>query len=329
MLLVGFVVVVGVGVLDDASAVTKRPVVSKSKKKPAVASSKVAGVAAGKDGSLVGASPSVLVGELGPLKGTPDNVRVQLIDKWGFPGWWPAPLGRIISVGLNRLGANTFGSGTVRGSTNRTLRIFLDASQTIEQLADQLRPPAGFVRKPVSVGPFGEQTVVFEKDGRVVLSVSLLVTNGSWFDGKYQVRYVLGLCCDPGQEPPLFVLPSASLAKLSLVPPGAVVDEASFQLSVSRRYENADGSGTEVNTPDAPVYSAFVTFSNAPSGYVDQVRQAPFAGFQLEANTTGNPDYVAFRNTANRETYDLGLLPSKLWMSSVFHTFLAGEILPG
>jgi hypothetical protein len=307
-------VVVATGGLGEALPVTKKPVVRKSSKQSPV-----------KSGRAVAAlSSGVLLSELGPLKGTPDNVRKQLTEKWGYPSWWPAPAGRIITVSENWAGNISTG-----GSRTKLLKLFLDSGQSVEQLADQLNPSGGLTRKAGYVRQSGEQDIPFERDGRIGLLVSLLVTNKSVVDGKFQVTYVLSDSWGPGQEPPVFALPSASLAKFSSVPSGASVAEASFQLSVHRGIANTDGSTTELDTPDAPVYAAFVTFDNAPAGFLDQVRKSPFPGFQLDANTTGNANYVSFTNRAARETYDVGQLAKQRFVTSVFHTFLSGEILPG
>ncbi len=318
------VLFVGGGTWGSASAVTKKvarkpstKVASKAVTPKTTSTAPVAG------GQKVVLSPAVLVAELGPLKGTPENVRAQLIEKWGFPGWWPSPVGRIVNV-THEWTIASDSSGNLR----KSLRVFADSALTIEQLASQLAAPADLVRKAAVTGLPGEQAIQFEKNGRDVLEVRLTVRDKSVADGKYEVSYRQSTFWDAGAMP-IFTPPSPSLAKLSNIPPGASVYAATFQLSVQRFETNPDGSAVEVSTPDAPVYGAQVSFENAPVGYLDQVRKSGFPGFVVDANVVSSTFNVDFTNWPARQVYGIKKLDERRFSTYGFHTFLPGEVLPG
>jgi hypothetical protein len=93
-------------------------------------------------------------------------------------------LGRITNIVEER-----FGTAANGGSTEKQLQLFLDVPQTVNQLADSLRPPEGYVRQPILKYDDGAQEITFRDNRLGELSVRLQITDRSVEDGKYRVTF--------------------------------------------------------------------------------------------------------------------------------------------
>jgi hypothetical protein len=262
--------------------------------------------------------PSALIRELGPLTGSPEDQRNVLVQKWGFPTWWPTPIGRTVTI---------FESRTV-SSTNlnryQNMLQYLDSPLSIEQLADRLKPPSEYVRQPADTNSQGLQTIIFRRSDTDTVGVELETTGYSVAEGKYRARYWQYGHSGPGYNINDPTPPGQSLKNLVSLPPGTVELVQYYQLTVARVFLTADGTTKEASTPDAPDFTYRAVLGNAPADYVDQISRKLPPGFKIDTSGPAQPDYLAAENSAERES----IVVSKTGVE-MRHTFKVGEVLPG
>ncbi len=269
-------------------------------------------------------SPAILLTELGPLTSTPEQVRKALIEKWGFPTWWPAPIGRIITVGENRILRPLF------VSRSQSIETFLDSPLTIEQLADRITPPADYVRQSSS-SPFeGRQDITFKVGDQVRLTVSLTVTDTTIAEGKYRVEYSVDVQAPPRPDYDIDnpALPAPNFRTLLRVPAGSQTTELFFGVTVRRGLQAPDGTVTRFTTPDYAnlYYSAVV--QNAPADTGEQFAKNPLPGYISGPYDPPTPDHLILENAAARRLYIINRYGPQTFYISISHQFLPGEIVP-
>jgi hypothetical protein len=312
----------------EASAVTKKPVTKKAvTKKPAKTTTPPKTTqtkTAQATDTQEAPSPAALIAELGPFTGRPDENLKVLVNKWGFPTWWPAPQGRIISVFEDRTLRPTF----LR--RQQSLYTYLDSPQTIEQLADRLKPPPEFLRQPAVTQPDGTQQIWFKLGEQYALTVTVKTTDKPIAEGKHQVRYTLFTekPTTPDSDITSPAPPGQSLKEFLRTPPGSQPNELYVQLTVNRILVSPDGVEQEVSTPNEPDFTYDLLLQNTPPDYATQLAKNPPAGFTQGPYNPPTPEGFIIENPTARRLYMVNQRGPQTFRVSISHKFLPGEILP-
>jgi Subtilase family len=216
-------------------------------------------------GATIKLNPTPTPNEVGVFTSSPEENKRLLIEKWGFPTWWPTGVGHLESVHDQR-------RKKVRVTYTEMLS---DVPVTVDELAARFTPPAALSRKETYVKENGS-TIVWTSNGvlstgsfdfsQLKVSVSQNPQNRP-NPGKYRVEYEYQ---DYVNRTDLFVPTPVgqTIATSLLVPPGPAYEVFLFA-TIDDSVQPALQSFSYNVTVDAPSIgeAAIAPLLKVPSGY--------------------------------------------------------------